>query len=402
MPRYTLFISHMEIRHFYKPIILLALVTLCSGACHKAVVEPDEPDNRGTKLADLKPTGATASFYGLLDWSVDGSELFYLVFIQYTTPTAGNYHLYALNVRTGTSRLVYDGPGGLNLITITNPATYFQSPDGQYLYLAARGRGQAGYSLYRINTRQTNQAVVIDSSYDQRYPASPYVPSTVLSADGSRLGFQYRPDSVRIHDLVNKTSVRFGAAQAIAFSPDASQVLLPQPNSGMYRNVSLTNVAETLVDPRVLPVNPAIATPSRDDIRWHSEGIRHVYTDLYRDGANSATASLHLLLWNVTQQKKTLLWTVPDQEAGVGSVVWARNGQRLVFTSSNSQQVYAGRTNYIMYTTDLTTLKTSRVATITLEDEEKSSGPNQLLISPDHTQLAYSIGSKLYAAPIQP
>lgn len=386
----------MNVNKLLSTWALVVLFLLIGEACSRTV-DPTYPDDRGTKLADLAPAIATGRFDRLVDWSADGTELFYLVQLQYAQPNAGNYQLHAVNANTGTSRLVYDDPRWRQLGPFSETGLSRQSPDGKSLYIAAKGNAQPWYYLYRINARQTNQAVVVDSSTDQRYQ---YTPSVLLSADGARLSFQYRYDSVRLYDLINNTSVRIKSKQTIAFSPDARQVLLAQENgaSWLNRNVSLSDLSETILDTKVAVSQSAtVSFPGVDHVRWHLEGIRYLYTDVYQNGPGNGKTSLHLLLWNVQQQKRTELWSVPDEEVGIAHTTWARNGQRVAFSSTNEAQALQEKhPNYILYTTELASLKTRNVATITLREEEGNQQLGQLVIAPDNSKIAYTLGSTVY------
>lgn len=371
------------------------LVLLIGGACHKTVIDPVYPDDRGEKIANLSTT--TASFNQLFGWSPDGTELFYLA----TTPES-TYQILALNIQSRTIRLVAQDSRWKQVLSGNNQALL--SPDGQFIYFSAQQieRTIGPPCVYLVDTRKQSQIALIDSSNDQGYRHNS---SIMLSPDGSRLSFRYRYDSVRVHNLATKTSVRLLTSEAIAFSPDGSRVLVSQEKGKVYRNVSLTDFSATDVDIR--PVIPPSGSSSPSllgiNVVWHPEGIQYVYGDFNRDSGSRGFA---LYLWNSTQQKRTLVWPDLEEEFPVqeSTVVWSRNGQRIAYTTSNVSQSAGGRSpNLIIYTTDMTTLKTTKIATITLHDDEKNAALYRpVLIAPDNTKLAHTVGSIVYIAAIQP
>lgn len=363
------------------------LVLLTAGACHKTV-DPGYPDERGDLLADLNPTMASASFSRLLDWSPDGNELYYLLLVN------DLYELHALTLPSRTARLVARD-NRWNWLSLGNTQMVL-SPDGRFIYLVAQQveRTIGPYFLYQVATHQQNQVTLVDSSTDKLYP---YGSSILLSPDGNRLSFRYSYDSVRVHNLTTKSSVRLLAQETIAFAPDARRLLLSPGSTTVYRNVSLTDFSSTEV---TMGLPSTVPSSSRSEVRWNSDGIRYLYGDFYK----SSTSTFGLYLWNVTQQKSTLIRPGPDEEFPVlpSSVVWSRDGQRIAFTTSRSSQSLQGSVNELIYSTDLTSLKTTKVATVILEESEKKQLFGQPLMAPDQSKLAYAIGSKIYSVSLQP
>ena len=368
-------------------LLIIAMLTL--GACHKAV-DPDYPNERGELLANLN--GASSSFAGFIDWSADGTELYYL-----TTGSAG-YQIQAIHVQSRAVRLVGQD-NRWNRISLSGRLADWStlSADGQFIYLMMQQAQHSvvsyPYYLYQIDTRKANQITVVDSTV----PKFTGSPSTVLSPDGRRVAFQYRYDSVRVHQLDANTSIRLLGNRPVVFSPDGSQLILEQGNVNVVQIVSLTDLSSSLVDVRTLTPS---SSSSWGEFQWHTEGIRYVYGDFNRSVTNPSTFGL--FLWNVTRQTSTLLRPDLAEEFPVqsSSVVWSHNGQQIAFSTANWSQSISGSRNQIVYTTNLTTLKTTKVATITLRDDEKSLFLSPLLISPDNRKLAYAIGSMVYIVPI--
>ena len=380
--------SVMSVRLYKQLLIFLTALSL--GACHQAVT-PDYPNERGELLANLNPTVASASFSQLVDWSPDGNELYYLLLVN------GTYELHALSIPSRTVRLIARDDRWRQILTGNSAAVL--SRDGQFIYLIARQIQTAiePFALYQVDTHGQNQIARLDIGSPDFSSAS-----LVLSPDGSRLSFRYRYDSIRVHTLAAKTSIRLQAQGALAFSPDASRLLLNQGNGTVYRNVSLTDFSSADVDIRTPTASPSF---SRGDVLWQSEGIRYVYGDFNPDPGKPAESSpFALFLWNVIQQKSTLIRPDLQEEFPVQSsmVTWSRNGQRIVYPTTNSSQSLKGSVNQIIYTTNMTTLQTQKIATVTLEEDEKTQSFGRMLLAPDGSKMVYSIGSKLYSVSIQP
>ncbi len=362
---------------------LLILVLLTLGACHKAV-DPSYPDERGELLTNLNV--ASSNFSGFINWSADGTELYYLA-----TGSAG-YQIQAIHVQSRAVRLVAQDNrwnrapfGGLP----TNGAML--SADGQFIYLVAQQAQRSAvpypHYLYRIDTRRPNQ-IVVDSIGPNVYSLS-----AASSPDGRRLALQYQYDSVRVHQLDANTSIRLSGKRPVVFSPDGSRLLLEQGNVNVCQIVSLTDLSTSLTDVRPPTAGPSF---SRGNLQWHTECIRYVYNDFNPSKTNPSTFGL--FLWNVTQQTSTLLRPHLQEEFPVqsSSVVWSRDGRQIAFSTVNLSQSFEGSRNHILYTTNLTTLTTTKVATITLGDDEKTLNLSPLLISPDNQKMAYAIGSTVY------
>lgn len=368
---------------FFVQTGLLILVLLTLGACHKTV-DPSYPDERGELLTNLNV--ASSNFSGFIDWSADGTELYYLAM------GSAGYQIQAVNVQSRATRLVAQD-NRWNRVPFSGLSTDWArlSADGQFIYLVAQQTQRSSvsypYYLYRIDRQKSNQITVVDS-----IAPNFYTPSIALSPDGRRFAFQYRSDSVRVYQTEANTTIRLSGNRPVAFSPDGSQLLLDQ-GGNVCRRVSLTDLSTSLMD-----VYPPTTSPSfsRGNVQWHTEGIRYVYGDFNLSKTNPSTFGL--FLWNVTQQTSTLLWPDLEEEFPVlsSSVVWSRNGQQIAFSTANSSQSISGSRNHILYTTNMATLKTTKVATITLRDDEKTLNLSPLLISPDNRRLAYAIGGTVY------
>lgn len=371
-------------------IFCLIIILICTTSCKKEA-ESSYPNDRGELLADLEQAAPPFSFSMLLGWSRDGSEIYYLASVTRVTGPSPIFNaVYAFHLTRRTVRLVAQDTRWLG-VPLQRSGQLGQSADGQRLYLMAGSYSDNDFRLYRI---VPGEVTVLDSARGN------FARQPTVSADGTLLGFAYRPDSIRLHQLSANTAMQISGSSVEAISPDGKQVLVRSAGFNRQPEVVMTaDGSRHLVNMGVYPANQGGAitlTPGW----WGPAGLSLLYSLLETNGNN---VNINCYLRDIERQTSVLLWTGRTSERIINSeATLSPDGRRAAFWAYNYLAPRPQERTSTLYILNLEQQRTDTLATLTpTTDAEGNGHPSWILFSHDHTRLVYNFGSKIYLKSIQ-
>ena len=345
-------------------VLVPAALAACSTEGPTATGIEELPANLGTELA----SSVDAQIVGEIAWSADGGEIYFQT--DEAPPRLAA-------VTLGGATRFLDGPrdGYYDLVA---------SSDGAFLYFAADLLG--GFrSVYQLPLAG-GPVTVLTTRGTTTIAAAPADGRLALpSADGERVAFAARPDSVLVYTVATGARVVAGAGceRIVDWSPDEKTVLCQtgRAGTGVFRTINIATGTETIVD--IVP----IAQGTMQLVDWQAIGVRASYINF-----------AGLYIWNPQTQSGTPILAHggnPGTTIDGRNADWSRDGTRVAYWVHQCL-VQRGvgtceRGQSLLYVTDLVQNRTGRVAVAKGEQ-----GGQFLALSPDGSRVAYLFNGRIY------
>jgi Tol biopolymer transport system component len=325
-----------------------------SLACSKkspTAPKPELSDDLGTAL-----TAREDEQTGQHVWSADGREIFYV-----SAQAGSTYRLRAVNVTDKTKRTVDGIDRDYGLIGI--------SPDGIYLYYAARPFSGGGRTLYRVPINGQNAELVLNN-----------IGSVAISPHNDELAFTSslgQADSLFLYNTARRAKTFYAFGDAVTFSPNVSQLAFlkipsfQQPDSIYVVSLSLGSVQ---------PFSISTGLSGAYDLtrfRWDANGFRVLVV------STGGSFILDIMARTTTPVSNGVLSAFHD---------WSPDGNKIATWALDN--FASGQ--FGLYLIDVANAnRTTRIG-LGIVNDSAFGGEGQLVFSPNNRRIAIAFRGQLY------